>query len=318
VSEGPATRVAAYLRAALFENVGLKAVSLVISVALYLTLQGSGAVQRSLDVPVTYVLPTGEPGHAVVLSALPEKVRITLRGPPSVVSTLRPEELGAIQLDLRAGSPRQVRLRADALSMPAGTSLVSLSPDVLPLQWDQVIERSLPVRATVVGALPARARVERVEAEPAHVRVRGPALYVEPMVAVHTEPLDATGLPPGRYERRVPLESLRAAVQYETAQGVRVSFQVVQSVYERRLEHLPVITVGARAQARPATVTVVLRGDPAVVDRLRPDDVVPVVDCASLLPLRAPATARVDVRPLPEGAVVGATEPAEVLVVPTR
>ena len=318
MSERLAPRLSSRLREIVTENVGLKAVSMVISLALFGVVRGSGNVQRSVDVPVTYVLPTDEPGHAVVLSALPEKVRVTLRGPPSVLATLRPEELGAMQLDLREAKPRQVRLRPEALSMPAGTSLVSLTPDVVPLQWDQIVERSLPVRATVVGALPARARVERVEADPANVRVRGPALYVEPMVAVHTEPLDATGLPPGRYERRVPLESLRAAVQYETAQGVRVSFQIVQPVYERRFEHLPVTTVGARALPRPTTVTVTVRGDPAVVDHLRPDDVVAVVDLAPLLPLRGATAARVDVRPLPEGATVGATEPAEVLVVPTR
>lgn len=318
MSERPTLRPSPRLREALTENLGLKAVSLIISVALFVLIQGSGTVQRSLDVPVTYVLPTSEPGHPVLLSALPEKVRLTLRGPPSVVSTLRAEELGAIPLDLRAGSPRTVRLSAEALTMPAGATVVSVAPAAVALQWDQVVERTLPVRATVVGALPARARVERVEAEPAQVRVRGPALYVDPMVAVHTEPLDATGLPAGRYERRVPLESLRAAVQYQTAQGVRVAFQVVQPVYERRFDHLPVLTLGLRAPTRPPTVSVVVRGDPATVDRLHAEDVVPVVDCASLLPLRAPANGRVDVRSLPEGVTVGAVEPLEVLVIPSR
>jgi YbbR domain-containing protein len=318
MSDRPTVRFAALLREVFLENLVLKFLSLVISISLFCTLQGSGAVQRSLDVPVTYVLPTSEPGNSVLLSALPEKVRVTLRGPSSVLSTIRPEELGAIQLDLRSGNPRQVRLRPDALSMPPGTTLVSFTPDVIPLQWDQIIERSLPVRATVVGALPPRARVEHVEAEPAHVNVRGPSLYVEPMVAVHTEPLDATGLPPGRYERRVPLETLRAAVQYETAQGVRVHFQIVQPVYQRRFEHLPVIPVGARAQTRPSTVTVVVQGDPAVVDHLRPDDVVPVVDCSALAPLRVATSARVTVRPLPDGASAWSTEPEEVLVVPLR
>jgi hypothetical protein len=65
-------------------------------------------------------------------------------------------------------------------------------------------------------------------------------------------------------------------------------------------------------------VTVTVRGDPAVVDHLRPDDVVAVVDLAPLLPLRGATTARVDVRPLPEGATAGPAEPGEVLVVPTR
>ncbi len=312
-------RVTHVLRTSFTENLVLKLVSLALALALFGAVRGSGNVQRSIDVPVTFVLPVGDPGQRVLLSPLPEKVRVTLRGSPSVLASLRADSLGAVQLDLREGRARQVRLRADLLDIPTGVSFVSVAPEVIPLQWDMIVERALPVRAAVVGSLAPRARVERVEVEPALVRVRGAALYVEPMSSVHAEPIDATGLPIGRYERRAPLEAPRGGVTYEVVQGVRVAFEIVQPVYERRFEHLPVTAVGpARAQLRPPHVTVVVRGEPSVVDHLQPGDVVPVVDLAPLLPLHGPVSARVEVRPLPEGVTVGSRVPDEVLVVPAR
>lgn len=312
-------RVLTRLREALVENIALKLVSLIISLMLFGVVRGAGNVQRSLDVPVTFVLPTPDPGHRVLLSTLPEKVRVTLRGSPSVLTSLRADELGAIQLDLRDGNARNVRLQSSLIVIPAGTSFVSLTPDVIPLQWDVIAERTTPVRATVVGSLPPRAHVDHVEVEPANVRVRGASLYVDPLVTVHTEPIDASGLAVGRYERRIPLEPPRSGVEYETVQGVRVSFEIVQPVYERRFEHVPVVVLGAvRAQLRPPQVAVVVRGDPAVVDHLQPSDVVPFVDLASLVPLRTPTPVRVEVRPLPDGCAATATAPDEVLAVPLR
>ncbi len=179
-------------------------------------------------------------------------------------------------------------------------------------------ERAIAVHTSIVGSLPPRTHVEHIEVEPSHVRVRGASLYVEPMVSVRTEPLDASGLAPGRYERRIPLEAPRTGVEFDNARGVRVSFEIVASVYERRFDRLTVTAVGGRGTLRPPVVDVVVRGEPAVVDRLLPSQVVPVVDLSTLELARGPVSVPVEVRPLPEGASPGALHPAEILVVPAR
>lgn len=161
---------------------------------LFSVVRGSGNVQRSIDVPATFVLPPTSTGNPVLLSSLPDKVRVTVRGSPSVLGPLRADDIGPLQIDVREGRARQVHLDAELLALPAGATLVSFTPDTIPMQWDTMVERSVPVRATVVGSLPPRARVERVEVEPSHVHVRGASLYVDPMVSVHTEPVDASGL----------------------------------------------------------------------------------------------------------------------------
>jgi hypothetical protein len=305
------------LRVAVVENFGLKVLSIVLALVLFGVVHGSGNVQRSLDVPLTFVLPVATIGSNTLLSAMPDKVRVTLRGTPSVLNSLRADDVGPLQVDLRDSHDRMVHLKPSQIVLPAGVSLVSFAPDSIPTQWDVLIERTLPLRASITGTLPPRGRVVHVEVDPPRVRVRGASLYVEPMATVHTDALDATGLGVGRFERRVPIESPRTGVEWD-AHGARVTFEIVTDVYERRFERLPIAVLGGRATVRPPVVDIVVRGDPAVVDRLLPSQVVPIVDLGPTGTVRTTATASVDVRPLPEGATVGARYPEEVLVVPAR
>lgn len=295
------------------ENLGLKLVSLVIAVGIFAFVRGSGSTQRSLDVPLLALLPQSAEGRSVLLSSLPDKVRVTVRGATSVVSSLRAEELGPVQVDLRAGQRPFVRMSADLLSLPAGARFVSIEPSTIPLSWDVSVSRLVPVRASVVGSLPPRSRVVIADVEPARLRVRGPSLYVDPIVAVHTDEIDTSGLAAGRYERRIALESLRAGVDYEAAAGVRVTFEIVPTVGERRFTAVSVAVLGAaRLQLRPPVVTVEVRGDPEAVEGLSPTQVVPFVDPGPPPLPRGTAPIAVQLRPLPQG-LTAAVVPNEVL-----
>jgi hypothetical protein len=98
-----------------------------------------------------------------------------------------------------------------------------------------------------------------------------------------------------------------------------VSFEVVLPVYERRFEHVPITAIGAsRVQLLPPVVDVVVRGEPVVIDRMTPAQVVPVVDLTAVAPSRGAMSVPVELRPLPAGVTVGAREPTEVLVTPQR
>lgn len=297
------------------ENLGIKLVSLVISVGVFAYVRGSGTTQRSLDVPLLAMLPQGGDGRAVLLSSLPDKVRVTVRGASSVVGSLRVEELGPVQVDLRVGTRPFVRMSSDLLSLPAGARFVSIEPTNIPLSWDVSVTRVIPVRPSIVGTLPPRARVSVVDVEPSRLRVRGPSLYVDPIVSVHTDEIETTGLAAGRYERRIALEPLRTGVDYEAAAGVRVTFEIVPTVGERRFTALSVAVLGtSRAQLRPSVVSVDVRGDPEAVEELTQGQVVPFVDPGPPPLARGTTPVAVQLRPLPAG-LTAVVQPSEVLIV---
>ncbi len=314
----PASRLRAF-GAGLVENLGYKLVALSLSLLLFGLIRGSGDVQRSVDVPLAAVLPAPDRGNDVLLTPLPEKVRVTVRGAASTVGSLRGDDVGPVQLDLREGHRRTVRFSRSMLRMPAGATIVSFTPPVLELEWDTLATRVLPTRATVLGAPVARSRVENLEVEPRQVRVRGPTQALELLDGVHTEAVDVTGLGPGRYERRVALETLREGLSLGVSTTARVSFEVVPEVQRRVFERLAVAAVGmSGVTLRPPVVDVVVRGAPAAVEALLPSQVVPFVPALEGGAPRAPQNAAVQVRPLPDGVTAVEVSPHEVLVTPAR
>lgn len=309
------------LRALVRENLPYKVASLAISVTLFMVFRGAGAVQRSVDVPITAVLPAATPGSPLLVTPLPERVRLTVRGTPSVVAPLRGDELGPIEVDLRDGRRLRVDLQPSLVRLPAGADFVSFSPSSLDLRWDVLLTRTLPVRASVVGSPAPRTRIGTVTVEPERVRARGPSQALEALEAVHTAAVDASGLAPGHYERRVALEAPRDGIDYGTPH-VRVTFDVAPLQGERRFERVPLTVRGGprsaqHLEARPPVVAVVVSGDPELLAELTPAQIVPTASAPDEAPLRVATEARVQVMPLREGLSVTA-EPAEVLLVPAR
>ncbi len=315
-----ASRLGALL-AVVRENLPYKIASLAISLWLFMMFRGAGAVQRSVDVPITAVLPAATPGGQLLITPLPERVRLTVRGTPSVVAPLRGDEIGPVEIDLRDGRRRRVDLDPSLVQLPAGADFVSFSPSSLDLRWDTLLTRSLDVRASVVGSTAPRTRIGAITVEPERVRARGPSQVLEAQEVVHTVAVDASGLAPGHYERRVMLETPRNGIDYWPAQ-VRVVFDVAPLHGERRFERVAVTVRGAprstqHLEARPPVVAVVVSGDPELLAELAPSQLVPTVAAPDDGPLRVATEVRVHMLPLRDGISV-VVEPPDVLLVPSR
>jgi len=294
------------------ENLGYKVLSFALAVIFFVNVKGAGVVTRTVQVPVTALLPRAGAGGPVLITPLPDSVRVVVRGPGSLIGSLRGDQLGPIQLDLRDGLTHRLTMEPDFVRLPRATTVVAFQPESLTLQWDAMVSRVLPLRASIVGSPAPRTRLSTTTVEPERTRARGPSTLVDPLESIHTEPIDVTGLAAGRYERRVALEA-RQGVELGWSGTARVSFEIVPLVAERRFAQLAVEVVGApRATVRPPVVDVVVRGDPDAVAALLPSQVVPFVtaDPAS----RVPEPVRVQVHAIPGGIASSAADPGDVVV----
>lgn len=316
---GRRSSVFGWLRAAITENLGLKITSLVIGIALFGMVRGAGTVQRTIEVGLVARLPPTST-RRVLLTDLPDKVKVTVRGSPSLVAALRPEELGPVQIDVSDGRRSSVLIEPSLFRLPAGVVIQQIQPSALQLNWDTLMERDVPVRAQIMGTPETGTRlVGPIEVSPAVIRVSGPALYVDPMASVRTDPIDISGLGPGRYERRLPLEPPRPQVQYDFAGGVRVVFTIDREIVERRFERLPITPIGSvRVSLRPPVVTVVVRGEPSVINSIDPAEIVPTVEVGTGTLSHTTSRARVTIAHLPQGVSLVSMDPTEVIVVPGR
>ncbi|MFO0560401.1 MAG: CdaR family protein [Polyangiales bacterium] len=300
------------------ENAGLKASSLLIAMALYGVVRGAGTVERGLEVSLL-VRPPASDVRRVLMTDLPDRVRVVVKGPPTLVNAIRPESIGGAEVNISDGRVAVARVDPATMQLPAGVSILSVQPSSLQLSWEDLVERDVPVRVETVGrTAPGTRPAAIIEAIPQRVHVTGPALYVDGLSAVRTEAIDVTGLEAGQHTRRVALELPRSRVHYVGATSVRVAITVERDLTERRLDHLDITVVGSqRVQLRPAAVSIRVRGLAGPVSAMDPALIVPTVDVSEELVSRREAV-RLPVRAghMPAGVELVDIEPPEVIATP--
>lgn len=314
---GRLKRLARVLWTALAENFALKVLALMGAIGLFTVVHGSEAAQRSLFVPVVAEVPDPSAGK-VLVSDLPDRVKLTLSGSRSVLNSI--ESVDAVQINLSTAD-QYYYFEPENFGLPAGID-VKVVPSTLTLDWEDRIERTLTMRPQRVGELPdGLSLTMEPRVQPRTVRVSGPRSVVQTMSEVMTDPVDVAVAGVGEHVRRVRISSLPPGVQIENLREATVRFAVAAKENERRLERLEVATIGhaAPVTVRPAHVNVVLGGSEAPMAELDKEHVVPVINLAGAeLKAASSEPVKVEVRGLPAGVRVTRIEPAEVLVSPGR
>lgn len=310
------SRMARFFQRMIMHNIGLKILSLAAAIALYSMVRGSEDATRSMFVDVVVLLPPPN-AKKMLVSEVPDKVRLTVRGSRSLINSVRPEDLPPVQVDLRSANGSYFYFDSDDFEIPAGVQIVQIAPASIPLSWARRVEEQLPVLPQLQGSPGPGLSAEVVSVDPSTVKVNGPETEVEPMQGVQTDPVDVASLGPGRYERRVPLSQPPSHTQLGRV-AAKVTLQVVAQEAEHTFEALSITVVGRTvAQVRPDRVDVTLWGPTADINKLKAWHIVPTVDASDLKPEAGTQAVPVHVRGVPDGLQVR-VDPSTVLVTPRR
>lgn len=311
MTAGGASAPRGWLLRALTEHLPLKGLALLASVVLFIIVRGTENAEVSLPVEVHRVQATGN--DQMLVSELPNQVRVTLRGSRAALASVRRTGLRAIEMNLRNAEGQYYHFGPEDLELPTGASVVQIVPPAVPLRWVPRSERRVRVEPMLEGEVAAGHLLAGVTVDPATTLVSGAAPEVGRMAQVRTTPLELHGLAAGRHTRRVPLGIPPDHVQYADT-AVTVTVVVDEEVGSRALGELEVAVVGAgEAVPRPAQVTVTVRGPRARIDALAPRRIVPFIDVTDLEPGRGAQPAAVLLRGVPDG-LTATVEPSEVLV----
>ena len=170
-------------------NLPLKLLALVLTAVLFVLTRDE--VTRTFEVPLRYV----EPDDRVLLTELPDRIQVQVRGPWTRVNRLQDYDFGVASLDLKEAEPGPLRIDEGAIVMPSGVVLSDIDYDHVDLRFEPIIEREVPVTPQVVGVPAEDYRLVQVSAEPGRWSIRGGQSQVQAVQQLTTEPLsiaDAT------------------------------------------------------------------------------------------------------------------------------
>ncbi len=178
----------------LVRNPGLKALSIVIAVAVWFALSGERrerTSERSYHIPLSIV---NIPPRSMIASSLPGSVDVRLRGPFTALRQLEPDKLEAV-LDLKDAErgDRVYRFTQDDVNVPPDVEVIAISPQEIRFVLDTVEEKRLPVEPAVTGQPSPGMRIVEVRSEPAMALLAGPAGALARMTSVGTVPVSVAG-----------------------------------------------------------------------------------------------------------------------------
>jgi hypothetical protein len=279
------------------ENLSLKILSFAFALGIYAFVHGSEEAQRTLPVDVVASAPSAAV-RRVLLTPLPPLVRVTVRGPRTLLDEMKADDLGAFHPDLRSGKVDHVEFDPSVIHLPPGVRVEQVDPPSLALRWEDEVIREIPVQASITGE-PAPGFIIKgaPKVEPPTVRAIGPRSLVDVVQFARAAPFDVTGLDQEKsHEHVLAIDRPPPRVEFET-QIVSVKVEVAREELQRIFVKVPVQAVGVpRAVVSPNEVDVKVEGPPELVRSLRPEQVVPTVDLRSSgLTLTSPGSGRLPV-----------------------
>jgi YbbR domain-containing protein len=167
-------------------NFGLKVLAVTIAVGLWFA--GHRDVERAVEVPVEF---RNIPSDLMVMDNRVDYVVLRLSGPRTLVSTLDAEDL-KLGLDLHGAKPGSVSypLGSSSFNIPRGVTVARITPPVVHLRLEPVVERMVPVTVRFVNKPPLGQKIVEAVVQPARVSVLGPADEVRKLVSVETVAID--------------------------------------------------------------------------------------------------------------------------------
>ena len=176
------------LRKVFLEDWLLKLLALVITLALWLAVTGQNTpvTLRVSGVQLNFLRHEG----LEISNELPSTIEVVLTGSPAKLDRIGPRDLVAtVDISDQKPGQRTVRLSSDRVQMdlPEGVVLQGFHPATLPIRFEPRVEASLDVEVKFEGTLPEGYELVGFTANPAKVRLRGPADRVNALRKAATE-----------------------------------------------------------------------------------------------------------------------------------
>jgi YbbR domain-containing protein len=263
-----------WLQGALFDNVGLKFLSMVLAVTVFLLVNTDKDREITARVGVSYMLPEDK----VLVSERVDEIRITVKGAWRRLRKFDEREIERINLDLRRASSGEIAISSDMIHLPSGVTVTSISPRFVHVAFDKRVDKIVEIAPVVTGRPQHGYVVAEVKPVPATVRLRGAQGMLAALTTIRTREISLEG----RTDSFVAETEVAPAEGVEVAGNMRVSVQIRldEELVTRKLPGLTVMFRGdgdpARWKSVPAQVDVTLTGALLDVEKAR-GSLVPVV-----------------------------------------
>jgi YbbR domain-containing protein len=184
--------MASIKRRVFVHNIGLKIVSLMLAIGLWLAVARDPIAEVEMRVPIEF---QNFPPKLEIDTANTTEAQIRVRGPERLIHRLQTAEVHA-EIDMANVQPgeRTFDLNSGQVHVPQDLEVVQVKPSQFHLTVDDRDSRNVEVRPRVIGVFAGGMRIAQLIADPPKVMVSGPRHRVQAVEAATTDPVDVSGV----------------------------------------------------------------------------------------------------------------------------
>ena len=205
------------------ENKGLKMLSILLALTLFLLSRQQNIEVRLNDVPIQFQgLP---PGHEI-LDDGEQRVSVRLFGPEDLVRRLNSNQITVVaHLQHKDPGERVVQLHPEDVVRPPRVKVSQIFPPNIRLQIERTAERSVPIRPRTEGALAPGVEVYDVTVTPSQIHLEGPESQLNELQDVSTESINLAGHDTS-FSKLVDVETLHPSIRIKTREQIRLTVTI--------------------------------------------------------------------------------------------
>ncbi|MCX5745713.1 MAG: CdaR family protein [Proteobacteria bacterium] len=267
-----------WLRDAAFENLGLKFLSLVLAVTVFLLVNTDRDREITAHVGVVYTLPDDK----VLVSERLDEIRVTIKGPWRKLRGFDERELDRVSLDLSRARGGEITLSPEMISVPSGMTITSISPRSVRVVVEKRVEKVVELMPSLVGRAAHGFVIAEVKAVPTTVRVRGGEGLLRTLSSVRTREISLDGRT-DNFKLDTSIVAPEGVEVVRPIPAIQIQVYIDEELVSRKVTNLTVFAHGddgvidpAKWRISPAQVDVTLTGALLSVEKAK-DVMKPVV-----------------------------------------
>jgi YbbR domain-containing protein len=180
------------LRRPLFDNWGIKLLSMGLALTLWFYVTSKGKTEMTLTIPLEL---RNIPQDMAVVGDVAGSLEARVQGQERAlrdVSTGK-KVVGVADLSMAKIGENTVRISPDDIRRPSGVAVTYLSPTDIKVKLEPLVRRTFRLRPVLHGAPAAGYRLAKISASPANITVEGPSGVIKTLESLQTMPIDIQG-----------------------------------------------------------------------------------------------------------------------------
>ncbi len=234
----------------------LKIVSLLFALMLWYFVVGEAKVDITLFVPLEIV---NLPQDLVISNQFKKELEVTVNGPRGLTRNIRNQHFSRpVNMEKAVPGTMLIQNGPDSINFPRGIRVIRIQPTNITIEIDRLVQKNLPVKATIKGKPETGFEIFSVSAQPQAIKVTAPGKFLKPVLFLPTEPIDISGIKRGQIlESNLVLKPELAELVGDPL--IKVKVNVRERMVEKKIQGVKIhldVPKGRRYRLSPSGVTI--------------------------------------------------------------